>query len=267
MVTLASQSKGATVGAALVALALGACGHGDADIGIISVPQGRLWGARFAPDGRSLAVAYGDEDKLGVIDLDAVRLTEVATGGSYLSGTAWTAAGDAFYYNGAGGVFRVARGGGPPTMINDGFATLGVDVSPDGTRLAYGVNGGPARIYTLATSREAALDRQCSAIRFAPTGDRVACISGGALVVIDLGTMAVTTVVDTGVPFIAGLDWYSDGQRILFTSTRGLEQVDLSGTRTIVVNAFAAIEVDLAPDDGQVVYAVNGQSDLNLLGL
>ncbi len=253
---------------ALVGLAFAACGGGDGDVGSIAVPQGRLWGARFSPDGRSLAVAFGDEDKLGVIDLDERRLSEVASGGSYLTGTAWTAAGDAFYFNGSGGVFKVALGGAPPTMINDGFATLGVDVSPDGTRLAYGVNGGDARIYTLATSAETSIGRPCSAIRFAPTGDRVACVTrDGALVVIDLATMAVTTVVDQGVPFIAGVDWYADGQRLIFTSSRGLERVELSGERTIVVNSFAAIEVDLAPDDGAVVYAVNGQPDLNLLGL
>ena len=93
----------------------------------------------------------------------------------------------------------------------------------------------------------------------------MACISGGALVVIDLATDVATPVVASGVPFIAGLDWYADGQRLVFTSDRGLESVTLAGQRDLVRSAFAAIEVDLAPDDGALIYGVNGDDALTLI--
>ncbi len=257
-----------------VAVAVAVSGGGGAivgcdshrnDSGVISVPGGRLWGARFSPDGDTLAVAYGPDDKIGTIDLGASSLREVTGGASYLTGTAWSAAGDAIFYTGTAGVYRVEPGGPAPTMVNDAFASLGVDVSPDGALLAYGINSSDARIYTLATMTERALDRPCQAIRFAPSGDRVACISGGALVILELATGTATTVVARGLPFIAGVDWYSDGQKLAFTSTQGIETVTLAGERKVLAPAFAAIDVDLAADDSAVVYGVNGQDGLTLI--
>lgn len=246
-------------------IALAACGDGSGDIGSIATPQGRLWGARFAPDGDVLALAYGDENKIGTIDLDARTLRELTPGGTYLTGTAWSPAGDLIYFNGADGIGRITRDIGQTTMVNGAFATLGIDVSPDGTRLAYGVNGGNARVYTLAGGTERALDRPCQAIRFAPFGDRVACISGGELVLIELATEAVTVLVDHDVPFIAGLDWYKDGQSLLFTSTDGIERVTLTGERDLIHGAFAAIEVDLSADERSMVIGINGHDDLTLV--
>ena len=258
----------ATAAAALVVIAAGAmagCDSHTNDSGLISVPGGRLWGARFAPGAVTLAVAYGPDDKIGTIDLGSSSLREVTGGASYLTGTAWSAAGDAIYYTGTAGVYRVEPGGPAPTMVNDAFASLGVDVSPDGALLAYGINGSDARIYTLATMSERALDRPCQAIRFAPSGDKVACISAGALVIIDLTSGAVTPIVAAGLPFIAGVDWYSDGQRLVFTSSQGIETVTLAGERKVLIPAFAAVEVDLAPDDSAIVYAVNGADGLTLV--
>ena len=258
----------ATAAVALVVIASGAMAGCDThrnDSGLISVPGGRLWGARFSPAGDTLAVAYGPDDKIGTIDLGSSSLREVTAGASYLTGTAWSAAGDAIYYTGTAGVYRVEPGGPAPTMVNDAFASLGVDVSPDGALLAYGINGSDARIYTVATMSERALDRPCQAIRFAPSGDRVACISGGALVNIELASGTVTPIVAAGLPFIAGVDWYSDGQRLVFTSTQGIETVTLAGERKVLAPAFAAVEVDLAPDDSAIVYGVNGANGLTLI--
>jgi Tol biopolymer transport system component len=249
-----------------IVLTCAACGGDDTGRNL-SVAEGALWGARFSPDGRTLAVAYGDMDKIGTLDVDTGALTERAGGGSYLTGTAWSAAGDAFYFSGDAGISRVSLAGGAATMVADAFAALSLDLSPDGTRFAYGVNGGNARIYTIATNTERALDRPCEAIRFAPSGDRVACISRGALLTIDLATDAATIVVASDVPFIAGLDWFADGQRLVFTSNRGIETVTLAGARTVVTDAFAAIEVDLSADDRTLVYQQNGTPELTLLSL
>ena len=94
---------GAAAAIVATALALAACGGHDNDSGSISIAGGRLWGARFAPDGTTLAVAYGPDDKIGTIDLDSGNLSEVTSGASYLTGTAWSPSGDAIYFNGTAG--------------------------------------------------------------------------------------------------------------------------------------------------------------------
>lgn len=254
------------LGSVLVALALGACGGGN-DSDTIQVPEGRLWGARFSPDGTALAVAFGSDDRIGVYDRASGTLTELATGTTYLTGTAWSASGDTIYFDGTVGVRSVPRAGGAVTDVNAAFASMNVDLSPDGTRLAYGVNGDLAAVYTIATDSETLLDRRCQAIRFAPDGQRVACVSSGALVVIELASGTATTVLPTGVPFIAGVDWYNDGQRLLVTTEDGIEAVTLAGERRMVVDAFAAVELDLSPDERELVYRQNGHDDLTIVGL
>ena len=272
---LANEARsvaGATTLTALgvgVLAALAGCGdHGGGDIATISAPQGRLWGARFAPAGDVIAIAFGDEDKIGTIDLEAGTLRELTGGGSYLTGTAWSPSGDAIYFNGTAGIVRISTDIGATSPVNDAFASLGLDVSADGARMAYGINGGNARVYTIATDVETTLARPCQAIRFAPDGARVACISGGALLVIDLATGAETTVIERDLPFIAGVDWYGDGTRLLFTSSDGVERIGVDGEdRHLVHGAFAAVEVDLAADEQSIVYGVNGQDALTLLRL
>ncbi|HVV85539.1 MAG TPA: WD40 repeat domain-containing protein [Kofleriaceae bacterium] len=246
---------------------LGACGHGGGDIATISTPAGRLWGARFAPSGDVLSVAYGDEDKIGSIDLDSGSLRELTAGGSYLTATAWSPSGDAIYFDGNDGIIRIQNDIASTTMVNQSLATFGIDVSPDGSRLAYGVNGSNARIYDLAAQQETALGRPCQAIRFAPDGNQVACITGGALVTISLASGAETTIIDSGLPAIAGVDWYKDGQTLLFTSTKGIESISLAGERHLIEEAFGAVEVDLSADEGSIVYGVNGADALTLVRL
>lgn len=250
----------------VVLVILAACGGSDGGDVRTLTASGPLWGARFSPDGTTLAVAFGPDDQIGTIAVATGALTEVATGGNYLTGTAWSAAGDAIYYNGGGGVFRVAPGSAA-TLVNDAFASMNVDLSRDGTRLAYGINGTDAELYTIATATTTVLGRPCQAIRFSPSGTEVACISGGALVTIDLATSVATPIVADGVSFIAGLDWYADGQRLVFTSDDGLEAVTRAGARTLLLDTFAAIEVDLSPDEKSLVFATNGSADLSILSL
>ena len=250
----------------IVLVLLAACGgDGGGDVRTISA-SGPLWGARFSPDGATLAVAFGPDDKIGTLDVATGAITELATNGNYLTGTAWTAAGDAIYYNGGGGVFRVAPGVAA-TMVNDAFASMNVDLSPDGTRLAYGINGANAEIYTLATATTSVLDHRCEAIRFAPVVDEVACISGGSLLAINLSSRVATTIIADGVSFIAGVDWYADGERLVFTSDDGIERVTRGGDRSLLHDAFATIELDLSPDEHSLVYVTNGSGDLSILKL
>jgi WD40 repeat protein len=252
---------------ALAPLALAACSHGGGDVATISAPQGRLWGARFAPTGNVISMAYSDEDKIGTIDLDSGSLRELTPGGSYLTGTAWSPSGDLIYFNAIDGITAITTAVASTRPVNRSLATLGIDVSPDGGRLAYGVNGGNARIYDLASERETTLARRCDAIRFAPSGDRVACVSGGALVIIELATGGETAIVEEGLPLIAGCDWYRDGQALLVTTRNGVEQITLAGDSHLVFGAFAAVAVDLSPDESSIVIGVNGSPDLTLLRL
>lgn len=256
----------------LVAIAaLAACGGDDGAGGDVRTvhASGALWGARFSPDGSRLAVAFGPDDKLGTIDLASGALTELADNTSYLTGTAWAADGSGVYYNGSGGVYLVHPGDALPEQVNDAFASLGLDAAfgAAGARLVYGINGTDAELYDVATQTPRGLGRSCQAVRFAPDGRELACVSNGDLVLIDATTLAAGAPVVSGLPFIVGLDWYADGQHLVVTTDAGLERIGRDGSRGVLVDTFAAIEVDLAPDDKSVVFATNGSPDLSIVSL
>lgn len=64
-----------------------------------------------------------------------------------------------------------------------------------------------------------------------------------------------------------GIDWFSDGRRLLAGTDRGIEIVTLGPPvgRTLLKDSFALMDVDLSPDDKSVAYSINGQSSLFVL--
>jgi len=73
-------------------------------------------------------------------------------------------------------------------------------------------------------------------------------------------------VLDTTNSF-GGIDWFSDGRRLLAGTDRGIEIVTLGPPvgRTLLKDSFALMDVDLSPDDKSVAYSINGQSSLFVL--
>lgn len=214
---------------------------------------------RIAPSGEALAVVYGTEERIGLVTIDDPTLIDVAPGATYLTGIAWLDVGT-LLFSGDGGIFQVGVDGEGLVSIDDAFAATGLDVSPDGTTLAYGVNGGDGVLLTLADSSARTLPTRCAVARFSPDGDTLACDAQGELVLIDVATLEPTTLV-TGLDFFAPLDWFADGERLAFASSDGIEEVVVAtGERRRVHDAFAVIDLDLSADDGVLLYRQNGET-------
>lgn len=262
--------------AAVLSLGAMACGGGDADApGDASdssdtsddddagqtfelAPEEELGAFRIAPAGDRVAVVYGAEERVGLLSMDDATLTDVAPGGTYLTGLAW-ADDTTLLFTGDGGIFQVGADGQGLVSVDDAFAASGLDRSPDGALLAYGINGADGALLTVATSTTQALPTHCATARFSPDGQTLACDAQGELVLIDVTTLAATTLV-TGLDFFAPLDWFADGDRLVFAGPDGIETVEVgTGARAPLHDAFAVIDLDLAADDSVLLYRQNGE--------
>jgi hypothetical protein len=193
----------------------------------------------------------------------------LATDGSYLTAMTWTHDGaEVIYYDDTAIRAVPVAGGGAGRQVVAAFAALGPDLSPDGNWLAYGVNGGTMKLTDLRPTPpvETDLGVAGSSPRFSPDGSTIAFFDGVAVSVMNVTTKAVTKVVDSSNDF-GGVDWFSDGHRLLAGTDHGIEILTLGPPveRTLLRDVFAVVDVDLAPDDLSVAYGVNGASELYLL--
>lgn len=254
-----------TVAGVLVSVGLVACGGDASDDGggfTIEAGGATVSTFRLAPDGTRLAVVYGDDDRVGLLPLAGGAPVDVAPGGTYLTGIAW--ADDAtLLFTGDGGIYSVGADGTGLTMLDDAFAASGLDVAPDGATLAYGVNGGDGVLLTLADGTARGMGTPCAVARFSPDGSTVACDAQGEVVLVDVATLAVTPLLGE-LDFFAPLDWFADGQRLAVATPAGIEAVDVAtGARTLLADAFAVIDLDLAADDSLLLYRSNGASTIH----
>jgi TolB protein len=112
---------------------------------------------RFSPDGSRLAFVSGD--KVSVMDLATRTVTDVMDATNPLGGVDWFADGLRLVTGADHGIDIVTLG--PPVQrrqILDNWAVLSLDLSPDGTSVAFGVNGpgSPCSATSSARSRDAA---------------------------------------------------------------------------------------------------------------
>ncbi|MEO5729153.1 MAG: hypothetical protein ABI134_22040 [Byssovorax sp.] len=95
---------------------------------------------RFSPDGKSIAFESGDKIKL--MDIASLMVTEVVDGGTYLASVDWFSDGKRLAISSDKGIEIVTLGATPSrALVHDEFAAMNVDVSPDGKLIAYTVNG------------------------------------------------------------------------------------------------------------------------------
>lgn len=264
---------------ALVGLC-GACGEDDRRRGsgsgsgagasaTLSFDDARLSAARFSPDGSRLVLVYNadDEDEVvAVMDVDGRNL-EILTGPvSYLTAPTWSPDGAQIFYYGSG-IERINADGSDPEVIDNAFAAMGPDISPDGTLLAYGVNGSTIRIASLEPEVATIVTEEYGKPRFSPDGTQIAFANAGALRVMDIDGENGRDIVTEDLSYLSSVAWFPDGQRLAVTTENGVEIIDVTdGSRSVAISGFATMEVDVSADGTRIIYGINGQSSLRLVG-
>ena len=202
---------------------------------------------RFSPDGTRLGHTRdeGSVSTVAVMDTAGGNAIELADDASYLTEMTWNVDGSRLIYAGETGIRGVAADGSDDgVFIVDAFAAVGPDLSPDGKSLVYGMNGSNLRLADLSVSPPQAVDLGFPATspRFSPDGKTIAYWRYDTIQLMDLATRATTDVLteDVGTGF-GGVDWFSDGLRLLAGTDRGIEIITLGPpvTRELLSDQFA----------------------------
>lgn len=243
-------------------------GGGGSDLRTLSAEGTFVVSPRFSPDGQTLAFArdVNDEHEIALIGVDGSGLRQLAPAGTYLAATAWRSDGSGVVFSSDAGIDEAALAGGAVTNLVDDFATLDPDLSPDGAFLVYGINGGSMQLVELATGTSRVLPSSGNSPRFSPDGTQIAFESGDQIHLLTLADDTLEQVVETNT-YLASVDWFADGLRLVVSSDQGIELIDLTTTpagRTVIDDAFAAHYVDLSPDETTIAYAVNGSTSIYL---
>jgi Tol biopolymer transport system component len=95
---------------------------------------------RFSPDGLSIAFESGDMIKR--MELASGMVTDIVDAGTYLASVDWFPDGGRLAITSDEGIEIVTLGATPERkVLRDEFASMNVDVSADGEKIAYSVNG------------------------------------------------------------------------------------------------------------------------------
>jgi Tol biopolymer transport system component len=229
---------------------------------------------RFSPDGTRLGYTRdeGDVTAVAVMSTTGADSHTLASDGSYLTAMTWNVDGSRIIYAAADDIRGVAADGSDTSVrVVNAFAALGPDLSPDGATLAYGINGGTLHLADLTQSPQVVTDLEVTGAspRFSPDGRTLAYWQYDKLQLMDLATRSTVDVItDDENLGDGGVDWFSDGQRLVAGTGAGIEIVTLGPPvkRELISDPFAPQDVDLSPDDASVAYGgTNGQTSLFIL--
>src|SRR5690554_2688174 len=137
----------------------------------------------------------------------------------------------------------------------------------DGDSATLNNGGGAGKI---TTRKVAIADVYLSNARFSPDGKRFALVHDDGEVEA-LATLGVDgkdlKILSEDANYLTAPTWTSDGASIIFYSEGEISSIAPDGSNlTSVFSAFAAMEPDLSPDDGYLIYGTNG-GNLKIVGL
>ena len=258
----------------------GASPEGEDEARVTTIlPEGyaRVGAARFAPQDQTLAMVAETADgaeHLILSDLEGGSVQVLVTEGvSYLTTIAWEPDGQSLLYSGGSGIMRVdtAQGSEPEEVVG-AFAVSHIDLSPDGSTLAWGVNGSPelnlATLGPEGVATDVGQGPEGSAPRFGPDGAQIVYMAGGqdtAFALIDAALEGEPMALPGKGSYLSNGAWV-DGDTLLLLADEKVQQVQIStGAITDLREAFAATGLDVSPDGRHYVYGTNGSSSLTLV--
>ena len=275
-----------------VALTVAGCGPGGGPVDggamgalsskALAAPSGQqFWEGRWSPDGKKIGFHHATPGlmgahSIGVMDELGGNVSLIADAGTYLASVAWSPDGTTLYFSGDDGVLKVPSAGGPTSLVKSSFAAMNIDVSKDGRRLSYSVNGSAdVTVLDLADAGQTYVSKG-EAARFSPDGTQLAYVArekesdGGSDQHFKLYRFSDQSVSELGVAgtYLASICWFADGARLAVTSKDGLELLTLGQApvgRTRLFDAFAATGCDVHPDGTRILYRVNGETGLRVL--
>lgn len=253
---------------------------GATRIDILPGAYSRVFAPRFNAEGTTLAMMAqtegGDEhiiltNRAG--ELQKVVLTE---GVGYLTTFAWSTDGATLYYSGDDGILSIDPDaeGATPQVVVDTFAVSGFDLSRDGTKIAWGVNG-QQNVSLGVLDAQGALDAQVevervpgSQPRFSPDGSTVLYIIAEQFATIPTSDFqeSAQTLLDGEASYLSNGAWLGDNTVVLLADdaiiTRELDPL----MSTTLESQFAATGLDVDAS-GDYVFHVNGGTSLTLVDL
>ncbi len=237
-----------------------------------SAPRFNYAGTQIAMVGQTEA----GEEHIVITDR-AGKLERVVrtTGASYLTTFAWSSDDDTLYYSGDGGILSVdpTLEDAEPTVVVDSFAVLGFDISRDGSKVAWSVNG--QRDLSLGSlTGEGVLDDtvdlqavQGSQPRFSPSGEQVLHLTGEETMAIapvsDFQPGAVTTF-EGEASYLSHGAWLDEDTVLLLLDDAIIRQSISTMERVVLEEQFAATGLDV-DQSGAYIFHVNGSTQLTLV--
>lgn len=243
-----------------------ACGD---DVGLeeLTLEDTTLSKARISSDNSKIVVNYrkDSQDQIAIMNRDGSDINILMVEASYLSAPTWSDDGAKIIVNGDG-IRRMNIDGTEDELLVDAFAATEPDISRDGKKLTWGVNGGSLNIMDLETKEVTRLELTGGSPRFSPDGSKIAFSDGTAIRLMNSDGTGVENIISGELSYLTSVSWLPDGKRLAITSSRGVELVDIDEkSRKTIADGFATKDIDVSPDGSLLVYGINGQTGLSFL--
>jgi serine/threonine-protein kinase len=203
---------------------------------------------------------YGDFDVFSM-DADGKNVVQLTSATVNEYGGVFDATGTRFVYTVEGeGIFVANADGSGATLLYAGAEPDLVAWSPDGTTIAYGLQGEPPDIWTISAdggTEPTLFIANATGPVWSPDGSQIAFVRDSEIYVADADGTDDRQLTDTGGNAFDP-DWSADGTRITFDGVGGIFVVNADGTGLTQVTAPSDPATDFGPrwtpDGARIVF-------------